>query len=164
MVFHTTEGGKKFEGDYLGTYNGIVYIEVLTFSSRMDQNPESSILGLSLETGKQVFEKPTDGKYRFYPASMSVMNNGKAYIYGEYFNSNANIAKDKSLGFGFWGIDEKGTILREKYSSWDLDLGKYLNVNSKGKIEDFGFMYVHNILQTADGSIYAIGEGYKKVA
>ncbi len=162
--FTPTVGAKKFEGDYLGTFNGVVYIEVLKFGSRMDQNPESSILGLSLETGKQLFEKPSDGKYRFYPASMSVMNNGKAYIYGEYFNPNANIAKDKSLGFAFWGVDEKGNILTEKYCSWDLELGKYLNVSSKGKIEDFGFMYVHNILQTADGNIFAIGEGYKKVA
>ena len=162
--FTPTIGAKKFEGDYLGTFNGVVYLEVLKFSSRMDQNPESSIIGLSLETGKQLFDKPTDGKYRFYPASMSVMNNGKAYIYGEYFNPNANIAKDKSLGFAFWNIDDKGNIPSEKYCSWDLELGKFLNVNSKGKIEDFGFMYVHNILQTADGSIFAVGEGYKKVA
>ena len=159
-----TEGAKKFEGDYLGTFNGVVYLEVLKFGSRMDQNPESSIIGLSMETGKQIFEKPSDGKYRIYPATLSVINNGRAYIYGEYFNPNANIAKDKSLGFAFWGIDEKGNILTEKYCSWDLELGKYLNVSSKGKIEDFGFMYVHNILQTADGSIFAIGEGYKKVA
>jgi hypothetical protein len=162
--FTPTVGAKKFEGDYLGTFNGVVYIEVLKFSSRMDGNPESSIIGLSLETGKQLFDKPSDGKYRFYPASMSVINNGKAYIYGEYFNPNANIAKDKSLGFAFWGMDEKGNILTEKYCAWDLELGKYLNVSSKGKIEDFGFMYVHNIVQTADGNIFAIGEGYKKVA
>jgi len=163
-TYTPTVGGKKFDGDYLGTFNGVVYIEMLKFGSRMDQNPESSIVGLSLETGKQMFEKSTDGKYKFYPASMSVMNNGKAYLYGEYFNPNGNLAKDKSLGFAFWGIDEKGTVLGEKYCSWDLEMGKYLNVNSKGKIEDFGYMYVHNILQTADGSIFAVGEGYKKVA
>ncbi len=94
--FTPTVGAKKFEGDYLGTFNGVVYIEVLKFGSRFDQNPESSIIGLSMETGKQIFEKPSDGKYRIYPASLSVINNGKAYIYGEYFNPNANIAKDKS--------------------------------------------------------------------
>jgi hypothetical protein len=119
---------------------------------------------LNLETGRQVFEKPTDGKYRFYPASLSVLNDGKAYIYGEYFDVDGNIIKDKSSGFAFWGVDEKGKVLSEKYVSWDLELGKHLNVSSKGKIEDFGFMYVHNIIQTSDGNIFAIGEGYKKVA
>ena len=159
-----TEGGKKFIGDYLGSFNGVVYIEMLRFGSLMDQRPESSIIGLDLETGKQIFEKPTDSKYRFYPASLSQLNEGKAYIYGEYFDQNANIAKDKSLGFAFWGIDEKGKILSEKYCSWSVDMGKYMDVSSKGKIDDFGYMYLHYILQTSDGNIFAIGEGYKKVA
>ncbi|HEV7782923.1 MAG TPA: DUF6770 family protein, partial [Chitinophagaceae bacterium] len=156
--------GKKFVGDYLGTFNGVVYIEVLKFASKMDGKPESSIVGLNLETGKQIFEKPTDGKYRFYPASMSTMNEGKSYIYGEYFNLDDNIGKDKSLGFGFWSMDEKGKIVSEKYISWETDLGRYLDVNSKGKIDDFGFMFLHNMVQTSDGTIYAIGEGFKKVA
>jgi len=163
-TYTPTVGGKKFVGDYLGTFNGVVYLEVLKFTSMMDQKPESSILGLSLETGKQLFEKPTDGKYRFYPASMSVMNNGKAYLYGEYFDPTGNIVKDKSLGFAFWGIGDNGVLLSEKYCSWSLELGKFLDVNSKGKIDNFGFMYLHNILQTADGNIFAIGEGYMKVA
>lgn len=163
-TYTPTEGAKRFIGDYLGYFNGVAYIEVLKFSGMMDQKPESFIIGLNLETGKQVFEQSTDAKYRFYPASMSILNDGKAYIYGEYFDVNGNISKDKSLGFAFWGIDEKGKILSEKYCSWDLELGKHLNVSSKGKIEDFGFMYVHNMLQTADGNIFAIGEGYKKVA
>jgi hypothetical protein len=163
-TFTPTIGGKKFVGDYLGSFNGVVYIEVLKFTGMLDQKPESYIVGLDLETGKQLFEKTTDAKYRFYPASMSTLNDGKAYIYGEYFDVNGNIAKDKSLGFAFWGIDEKGTILSEKYNSWDLELGKFLDVSSKGKIDDFGFMYLHQIMQTADGSIFAVGEGYKKVA
>jgi hypothetical protein len=157
--------GKKFIGDYLGMHNDVIYLEVLKFSGKMDGNPESSVVGLSLETGKQLFEKPTDqGKYKFYPASMSVVNGGKAYLFGEYFNPNGNVMKDKSLGFAFLGIDEKGKIVSEKYCAWDLEMGKFLNVSSKGKIEDFGFMYLHNIFQTADGNIFAIGEGYKKVA
>ncbi len=156
--------GKKFAGDYLGTYNGVVYIELLKFSSMMDGKPESSILGLNLETGRLLFEKPTDGKYRFYPASMSVMNNGQAYLFGEFFDVNANVMKDKSQGFGFWGIDEKGKMLSEKYLSWDLEMAKYLNVTSKGKIDNFGFMFLHNMIQTSDGTVYAIGEGFKKVA
>jgi hypothetical protein len=162
--FTPTEGAKRFEGDYLGTFDGVVYLEVLKFTSMLDKTPTSSIVGLDLENGRQVFEKITDGKYRFYPASMSVLNTGKAYIYGEYFDVDGNIAKDKSRGFGFWGVDNKGNITSEKYCSWDLELGKFLKVTSKGKIDDFGYMYLHNIVQTSDGNIFAVGEGYKKVA
>jgi len=164
-TYTPTIGGKKFVGDYLGYYNGVVFIEVLKYTGMSDGNPESYVIGLNLETGKQVFEKPTDqGKYKFYPASMSVVNNGKAVLFGEYFNPNGNIVKDKSLGFAFVGIDEKGNTVIEKYSAWGLELSKFMNVNAKGKIEDFGFMYLHNMIQTADGSIFAVGEGYKKVA
>ena len=158
-----TEGAKKFAGDYLGEANGMVYLEVLKFGSITDQKPDSYLVGLDLETGRQVFENKTDGKFRFYPASLSQSNSGQAYIYGEYFDPTANIFKDKSLGFAFWGIDGKGKITSEKYLSWAGDMGKYVNVSSKGKIEDFGYMFVHDILQTADGSVYAIGEGYQKV-
>ncbi|HEX7845667.1 MAG TPA: DUF6770 family protein [Chitinophagaceae bacterium] len=159
-----TEGGKRFMGDYLGQYNGVVYFEVLRYGGAFDQKPDSYILGLNIETGKMLFEKPTDSKYRFYPGSLSLVNEGKAYLYGEYFDLNDNIMKDKSKGFAFWGIDEKGKITSEKYLSWDLEMGKYLDVSSKGKISDFGFMYLHQIIQAADGKIYAIGEGFKKTA
>ncbi|MCG2613710.1 hypothetical protein LZZ85_05435 [Terrimonas sp. NA20] len=160
-----TVGAKKFIGDYLGTFNDVVYMEVLKFGSMMDSKPNSFLVGLDLKTGKQLFEVSTEEKeYKFYPASMSVMNDGKAYIYGEYFSPDGNIVKDKSLGFAFWGVDEKGKVLSEKYCGWGQSFGKYLSVSSKGKIEDFGFMYVHNMFQTADGSIFAIGEGYQKTA
>jgi hypothetical protein len=159
-----TEGGKKFIGDYLGTYNGTVFIEILRFGGFMDQKPDSYIVGLDLETGKKVSEKPTDGKFRFYPASMTTVNNGNAYLFGEYFDQNDNVMKDKSKGYAFWGINEKGEITSEKYLSWEVDMAKYLDVNSKGKIADFGFMYLHDMVQTADGNIYAVGEGFKKVA
>lgn len=159
-----TDGGKKFIGDYLGTYNGTVFIEILRYGGFLDQKPDSYIVGLDLETGKKVSEKPTDGKFRFYPASMSTVNDGKAYLFGEYFDQNDNVMKDKSKGYAFWGINEKGEITSEKYLSWEVDMAKYLDVNSKGKIADFGFMYLHDMVQTADGNIYAIGEGFKKVA
>ncbi len=159
-----TEGAKRFIGDYLGTANGVVYMEVLKYTGTMDQKPDSYVIGLSEETGKLLFEKKTDNdKYRFYPASMNVVD-GKAYIFGEYYELTANIMKDKSLGFAFVGVDDKGTFTSSKFNSWSLDLGKVLDVSSKGRIDDFGYMYVHNIVQTADGDVFAIGEGYKKQA
>ncbi|RYY56529.1 MAG: hypothetical protein EOO09_06205 [Chitinophagaceae bacterium] len=159
-----TDGGKKNMGDYLGTHNGVVYMGVLEYNSNLDQKPDSYIIGLDMATGRQLFKKPTDnGKYRFYPSSMNVVG-GKPYIFGEYFNLNANVIKDKSSGFMFLGIDEKGKLTSEKFNSWDLELGKFLDVSAKGRIADFGYMYVHQIIQVANGDVYAIGEGWKKAA
>src|SRR6185503_17208706 len=38
-TYTPTEGGKKFVGDYLGYYNGVIYIEVLRFGGMFDSKP-----------------------------------------------------------------------------------------------------------------------------
>lgn len=156
------DDSKRCIGDYLGYCNGVVYFEVLKLKGMMDQKPDSYILGLSLETGKQLFEKPSDGKFRFYPSSLAVLNNGKPYLFGEYFNPDGNVMKDKSLGFAFWSMDETGKLVSEKYCSWANDVSKYTDVSAKGNIDEFGYFYLHKMLQASDGNIYAIGEGFKK--
>lgn len=90
-------------------------------------------------------------------------NNGYL-VMGPYFENDDRILKDKSLGFGVWVMDNKGKILTSKYISWQRDIGKYLKTDQKGRIEDIGYVYFHNVLQTEDGKVFAIGEGYKKVA
>jgi hypothetical protein len=161
--FTPLDDAKRIIGDYLGQSKNIVYLSTLKYKSSFSGNPESTIIGLDLETGKMLFEKPTYGKFRFSPSSISVLN-GQVYIYGEYYNSDDNIVKDHSLGLAIWSLDNKGKIITEKYNSWENDLSKYLSVSSKGKIEDFGYLFLHNMIQTPDGNIYAIGEGYKRVA
>lgn len=161
-TYSPIEGGKGFSGDYLGIFDGVVLIEVLRVTGIFDGKPDSYVIGLNLETGKKIFEKPTDARFRFYPSSLITLGEGNAYMFGEYFDKDANVIKDKSKGFAFWGINKTGQISSEKYISWDSDLAKFLNVNSQGKIEDFGYMFLHNMVQSADGNIYAIGEGFKK--
>ena len=158
------DDSKRCVGDYLGYCNGVVYFEVLKLKGLMDQKPDSYIVGISLETGKQLIEKQTDGKFRFYPSSLAVLNNGKPYLFGEYFEPNGNVMKDKSLGFAFWSLDETGKISSEKYCSWANDVSKYTEVSANGKIDEFGYFYLHKMLQASDGNIYAVGEGFKKVA
>ena len=160
-----TEGSKKCVGDFLGCYKGVVFLEVLKYTGLLDGKPDSYLVGLDLETGKQLFENSTDNaKYKFYPTSLSIVNENKPVLYGEYFSPDGNVVKDKSLGFAFITIDEKGKFISEKYDSWALDMARVLDVSSKGKIDELGYMFVHKIIQTADGNIYAIGEGYKKAA
>lgn len=162
-TFTPNDDVKRIIGDFLGYHNGIVFISALKYRSTFSGNPESTIIGLDLETGKMLFEKSTSSKFRFMPSSISVLN-GQVYLFGEYFNLDDNIIKDHSLGLAIWALDAKGKIITEKYNSFATDLSKYLNVSAKGKIEDFGYLFLHNIIQSSDGNIYAIGEGYRKVA
>ncbi|TAD83717.1 MAG: hypothetical protein EAY75_14505 [Bacteroidetes bacterium] len=158
-----TEGAKRSISDYLGTVGDVIYLQVLKYGSSFDQRPDATILGLNLNTGKVVFERNTDAKFRFYASSLTEIGN-KTILNGEYFEPDANIMKAKSLGLGFWELDAKGKLLKETYSSWEGDLGKFFAVNSKSKVEDFGYLMIHNIFESADGNIYAVGEGFRKEA
>jgi hypothetical protein len=48
--------------------------------------------------------------------------------------------------------------------SWEKDMSKFLKVDQKGRVSDLGYVYIHRLMQTEDGKMFAIGEGYKKVA
>jgi hypothetical protein len=155
-----TGNGKVFIGDYLGTLNDIVYIEVLKLTGIFDFKPDSYIVGLSLETGKQIFEKKTDGKNRFFPMTISEIN-GKPLIFGQYYKPNGKVLRDYPQGFAFWSIDDQGNLLSERYCSFNDDLAKFFKIGRHGNISDFGFLFLHNFIQTSDGKFFAIGEGYK---
>jgi len=151
---------QSFSGTYLGCFKNVVYLS-LAKASWIIGSINFSIIGLSLETGKVLFEITTFRlKNKVLPFNMSEIN-GKAFIYGQYLAPNGNLLTDNSIGFAFLEMNDKGTIVSEKYCSWSADLSKYLDVNSKGKIDDFGYMFVHNMIATANGEIYAIGEGYR---
>jgi hypothetical protein len=61
-------------------------------------------------------------------------------------------------------MNTQGKIIQSKYITWQKDLNRYVKVDDKGRVEDMGWIYFHKVLQTEDGKIFAIGEGYKKVA
>jgi len=162
-TYSPIDGKKKFTCDYLGYNNGVVYLAVLKFKSMFTANADAYITGLSLETGKILFEIPAEQEdYQFFPTNLINLQDGKIYLFGEYFDKNDNVLKDNSRGFAFWRIDEKGVITNKKYLGWKNELSKYLDVNSKGEINDFGYLYLHSIVETATGELYAVGEGFKK--
>jgi hypothetical protein len=43
-------------------------------------------------------------------------------------------------------------------------MSKHLKIDHKGRVSELGYVYFHSLQQTEDGKIFAIGEGYKKVA
>jgi hypothetical protein len=43
-------------------------------------------------------------------------------------------------------------------------MARYLPTNSKGKIDDIGYLYIHKLLRTPDNRLFVVGEGYKRQA
>jgi hypothetical protein len=164
--FNPTEEGKYASAQYLGANDSVALIEVLSKEKLMSKEMESTILGISLENGKKVFEVRTqDGKNQLYPMNITALKGMNEFlVVGLYYEGTDRVMQDKSQGLGIWQMNNKGKIVKSKYMSWSKDLSKYLKVDQRGRVADLGYVYIHKLMQTEDGKIFAVGEGYKKVA
>ncbi len=158
-----TTGGSYFFGEFLGVYRDVVYINVVSYKGSIyTDKPEVFIVGLDLKTGKELFKNPADSKYKILAKGLKILNDGDGYLYGAFYKLNADINKDKPLGFALWKIKAEGSLIDEKYISWDNGFNEYLNISSKGKIQGVGYIHFHNIVQMLGGDLYVLGEGYGK--
>ena len=151
---------------FLGASDSVVVLEVLSRNRLMSSKMESTLLGVNLFNGRKVFEIPTiDSAQQLYPVNLTLRKDSRTFLLmGPYYSATDHVGKDNSLGVGVWEINNKGKVIRSKYSSWTGDMAKFLPVDRKGRVGDMGYVYFHTLQQTADGKLFAIGEGYKKVA
>ena len=164
---YTPDNEVKFEmAAYLGATDSMLVFETLKKNKMMSNKMESSLLGISLITGRKIFEVPTEtGEYKYFPLSISTLNGRSDFlVLGTYYDLDDNVMKDKTLGISAITLDSKGKVTAKKFNSWEKDFGKYLSINAKGKVEDIGYLYFHKIIQAEDGNIFAVAEGYKKTA
>ncbi|WP_127131475.1 DUF6770 family protein [Pseudoflavitalea rhizosphaerae] len=160
------EDSKTAQAQYLGSTDSVAVFSVMKKSNRYTTKSSSFLMGLYLHNGKIAFDFETDkDKYNFLPMNTSpIAGTTNFLVMGQYCDKEDNISKGKSLGLGMWLVNSQGKILNAKYNSWGSEIGKHLNVNAKGRVEDIGYIYFHKILQTEDGNFFAVGEGYKRQA
>lgn len=164
--FNPIEDGKYNQAQFLGANDSIALIEVLTKPKMTSKDVMSNLVGINLQTGRKVFEVATQEKgNKMFPMNVSAMADGSKYlVMGPYYSSDDRILQDQSEGIAIWTMNNQGKILGSKYISWTADISKFLKTDERGRIENMGYIYFHNIIQTDDGKIFAIGEGYKKTA
>lgn len=164
--FNPIEDGKYAQAQYLGANDSIALIEVLSKAKLMSKEMESTLVGINLHNGRKAFEMVTQerGK-KMYPMNISTTAGNNGYtVMGPYFESDDRVLQDKSEGLAVWTMTNSGKIVSSKYITWAGDVSKYLKMDHKGRLQDIGYVYFHNLFQTDDGKIFAIGEGYKKSA
>lgn len=154
------------QAQYLGYSDSVVVFEVLKRAKLLSNKVESYMLGIYLHNGKKAFEFETDkDKYNFYPMNIAKIQNSNLFmLMGTYYEKGDKVNKDKSLGLGVWAMNNQGQVIAAKYNSWDGDISKYLKIDKRGRVDELGYIYFHKIIQTEDGKIFAVGEGYKRVA
>jgi hypothetical protein len=165
-TYNPVEEGKFSDAQFLGANDSIALLEVLTREKLLSHNMESTIIGINLENGRKVFEmRSQDGRHQLYPMNISKLRGSNEFLLmGPYYDGSDRVVQDKSEGLGIWQMNNQGKIIKTKYLSWDRDMSKYLNVDEKGRVEDMGYVYIHKLMQTDDGRIFVVGEGYKKAA
>lgn len=151
---------------FLGYSGNIALFEILKKQKLMSNKLEGSLLGVDVNSGKKVFELDESAtKYKFMPIGVSALNGtDEILLLGNYYDQSDKVVKNNTLGIGAVTIDSKGKIKSQQYNSWATDFSKYLDVNEKGKLDDIGYLYFHKLIQTEDGEIFAVSEGYKRTA
>jgi hypothetical protein len=85
-------------------------------------------------------------------------------VFGEYFELGDKEAKSQALGYFYLMLDLTGKVTEKKFVSWGKDLSKFAKADKDGRFENGGRVFVHEIIRTADGKVFVIGEQYKKAA
>ena len=153
--------------EFLGSTDDLIILEVMKKSRKMSSKMTAHLVGINIQTKKKVFdiEDNDDGDYKFVPTSVvPLQGKNEILVMGSYFNKKDNITKDFSQGLAVYSINKEGKILSKTYNSWVDDFGKYLPLNKKGKLDKVGYLYIHKLIQTPDGKIFAVSEGYKRQA
>lgn len=147
-------------GDYIGS-------TITRKKSVMTKDLEFDLMVHEVSSGKKLFRVPmlTD-KYSVSFSDVFFDAQKKQFIvFGEYNDKNDKELKAPSLGFMTLTIDMTGKIINEKVNSWVNEISVAAPVNERGKFDgNNSRILFHDFVRTSDGSIFAIGEQYKKVA
>lgn len=164
---YTPEDAEKYAfAEYLGSTDSLLILEVLKRNHALGGDISSHLVGINFVTRKRQFDiENANDAYRFVPCSVApIEGSNDLMVIGSFYDKNANVAKDYSKGLAMYEITTGGKVVSKAYNSWIEDFGKYLSTNSRGKIDQVGFLYIHKIIRTADHKIFVVGEGYKRQA
>ena len=163
---YTAEDAEKYvTAEYLGCTDSLIILEVLKENKASGKDATSHLVGINFVTHKKQFEiDGTNDQYNLAPSSVVPLDSGRLLLMASYFDKDKNILKDFSLGLAIYEITTSGKILKKTYNSWTGDMARYLPTNSKGKIDDIGYLYIHKLLRTPDNRLFVVGEGYKRQA
>lgn len=151
--------------EYLGSTDSLIILEVMKKNRILSGKVTAHLVGINFITKKKAFDiDNANDTYTFVPSSVSPMEPGKIMVMGTYFNKDENIGKDYSLGLAMYEINTSGKVLSKAYNTWAGDFARYLPTNSKGKIDDVGYLYIHKLIRTPDNKLFVVGEGYKRQA
>ena len=165
-TYEPNDDAEKYAmAEYMGCTDSLIILEVLKKNHTMGTDFSSHLVGINFVTKKKQFEiDGTNDQYNLVPSSVVPMDSGRIMIMASYYDKNQNVVKDFSRGLAIYVATTSGKVLSKTYNSWAGDMARYLPTNSKGKIDDVGYLYIHKLIRTPDNRLFVVGEGYKRQA
>jgi hypothetical protein len=148
------------EANYIGSL-------IITKKSMTSKDIDVDLLVQDVDSGKKLFRVPvaTDKYSVSFSGVYFDREKQNFVVFGEYFDKKDKELKAQSLGFISLSYDLQGKIVNETINSWATDISRVTPVNEKGKFDGSNTSVLfHDIIRTADGQFFVVGEQYKKVA
>jgi hypothetical protein len=140
---------------------------ITTRGKRMStKGMESNLVFLSSDTGKELFkinQKNDKNQLQYYGVSFDEASSS-FFIFGQYFGAEDNILKDDSKGMFIQEIGMDGKMKNETYTPWAGEINSIIVKKMKDEMKGNMKTFIHKVVKTADGKVFAIGEQYRKAA
>jgi hypothetical protein len=151
---------------FLGYNDKMVFTGLVKREKASDKTFDFSTAGFDVNTGAKKFDKIfTDDKYTLDVLSSAfIPETGENYFFGLLMSKGEKTTKDDADGIFAAKVDNEGNILTKVNIPWDVFAKQFKPVDEKGKPVKIGNVYIHKIVKTADGKIFAIGERFRKAA
>lgn len=127
------------------------------------KNPFYYIAAFNIQSGEKLFEKELqDDKYKLlYVNGYIEEATGNIVVLG-YYHEKGDLTVKEQLGLFVRTFDKQGNVINTSYVSWKEDVNKLIALDERGKLEDVGYVFFHNLVRTQTGKFYAIGESYRR--
>src|SRR5258706_9340912 len=113
-TYEPDEDNKFSAATYLGATDSTAVFEIIKKEGTLSGKLQSWLMGINLITGRRAFEFETNSKdkYAFFPMNVTQLaGTGNFVLSGPYFDADARVLKDKSIGMRIWVIDNRGKRL-----------------------------------------------------
>lgn len=153
---------KSFESALPAYADEKVLVSTLNVRPKMlsTKDMQSFVVFHNAATGKEIFKLDMGAlKYSFSANDVSYDKDKDEYILaGEYFEKD----EIKSLGLCLLRVSATGKMLSENYSTWTEDIANAAPSNGKASLSDGRSIFIHKVVYTPDGKVFAICEQFKK--
>ncbi len=160
---YTPTNDMKIEmGNFLGSSENQIWIQVSKSKGIFSKNYTFDLTGISTE-GEEDFRIPLQTSRYNLLAHSAIYQQSKdeIVILGEYYDINDKSMKSDSKGLFIKVITPDGEEISEDFVSWTRDIAGMVSASEKKELRKY-YVFFHDIIQTSDGKILAIGEQYRK--